>query len=140
MSLLAPWRRGEPVSCTDEWYGVFGSRPKDSSPKRRHHGCKEAHASGSSSFGHRTNWEQWDDSKELFAPCPNTPHTGNWKATEKNLRKRKQGNGKVLEYLCLYAAEDWCVDCVSHCINEKCVDPACTSGGQSARQYAAATA
>ena len=70
-------------------------------------------------------------------------HTAHWELEShgKELaRKRKQGTGKMLEHLCLYAAEDWCVDCVSHCINEKCVDSACTSGGQSARQYAAATA
>ena len=115
------------MSCTDEWYSVFGCRLRDSSPKRRHDGCKEVEVL-------RLLIRLWDDSKEPFSPCPNTPHTGNWKAMEKKLRKRKQGSGKALDYLCLHAAKDWCVDCVSHCINEKCVDPACTSGGQSARQ------
>ena len=136
------WRSGETVSISDTWQGVWGRRKRPLSPSsnRDLQESTSASAATNSSVGQSSHCELTGDCTKLVAPCPEAPHTEFWKTTEKNLRRRKQGNDKALEYLYLFAAEDWCVQCMSYYVNDKVVNPACTSQGRTACEYAMATA
>ena len=136
------WRGGRTVSIPDTWQGVWGRRKRQLSPSsnRDFQESTSASAGTNSSVGQSSHCELIGDSTKLFAPCPEAPHTEFWKTTEKNLRRRKQGIDKALEYLYLFAAEDWCVQGMSHYINDKAVNPTCTSQGRTAHEYATATA